>query len=88
MLDGWGILVPPRDGEALGRACAELLADPLERARIGRRGRERVLARFRSSMVVERYSGLYHELSEGAQPAVEAIPVPLPDVAGEIHLAA
>jgi glycosyltransferase involved in cell wall biosynthesis len=88
MLDGWGILVPPRDGEALGRACATLLADPLERARIGRRGRERVLARFRSSMVVERYAGLYHQLSEEGRPAVGALARPQPDVTGEIRVAA
>jgi glycosyltransferase involved in cell wall biosynthesis len=70
MLEGWGILVPPRDAEALGRACADLLADAHHRARLGRRGRERVLARFRSSMVVERYAGLYRELTTAAEPPV------------------
>jgi glycosyltransferase involved in cell wall biosynthesis len=70
MLEGWGILVPPRDADALGRACAALLADPQRRALLGRRGRERVLARFRSSMVVDRYDALYGLLASPAPPAV------------------
>jgi glycosyltransferase involved in cell wall biosynthesis len=70
MLEGWGSLVPPRDAEALGRACAELLADPQRRALLGRRGRERVLARFRSTMVVDRYAELYAQLGTPPPPAV------------------
>jgi glycosyltransferase involved in cell wall biosynthesis len=70
MLEGWGILVPPRDAGALGRACADLLADPQRRALLGRRGRERVLARFRSSMVVDRYAELYAEIGTPPEPAV------------------
>ncbi len=70
MLDGWGILVPPRDAVALGRSCVTLLADPQNRAQLGRRGRERVLARFRSSLVVERYDALYDRLTT-------AVPTPL-----------
>ena len=68
MLEGWGRLVLPRDGRALGEACVELLADSAERARLGRRGRERVLARFRSSFVVDRYDALYLELAAGSEP--------------------
>jgi len=70
MLEGLGSLVPPRDAEALGRACAELLADPQRRALLGRRGRERVLARFRSTMVVDRYAELYAQLGTPPPPAV------------------
>lgn len=62
LLEGWGELVPPRDPVALGDACARLLGDPARRAVLGRRGRERVLARFRSGMVVERYGELYRAL--------------------------
>ena len=41
-----GVLVPPGDEAALARAITRLLADPAERERIGRRGRERVRAEF------------------------------------------
>jgi glycosyltransferase involved in cell wall biosynthesis len=36
-----GLLVPPRDAEALADAIGRLLDDPVERARMGRSGRER-----------------------------------------------
>ena len=78
MLEGWGILVPPRDAAALGRGCVTLLADPQNRARLGRRGRERVLARFRSSMVVERYDNLYDRLTIAAPaPLLATVAPPL-----------
>lgn len=40
--DGCGVLVPPRDVEALARAITDLLADPARRAGIAQRARERV----------------------------------------------
>lgn len=69
MLEGWGALVPPRDPVALGDACADLLADRSRRAMLGRRGRERVLARFRSQMVVDGYRDLYRRLAPAAERA-------------------
>lgn len=36
-----GVLVPPRDPDAMGEAIAELLQDPERRARLGRRARRR-----------------------------------------------
>jgi glycosyltransferase involved in cell wall biosynthesis len=77
ILDGWGELVPPRDPEALGAACVRLLADSHNRANLGRRGRERVLSRFRSSFVVDSYRGLYRDL-ENVAPVADAKPT-LPD---------
>jgi glycosyltransferase involved in cell wall biosynthesis len=41
-----GILVPPRDPAALGRAISALLADPLRARRMGAAGRARAVARF------------------------------------------
>ena len=40
--DGCGVLVPPRDVEALARAITDLLADPARRSEIARRARNRV----------------------------------------------
>jgi glycosyltransferase involved in cell wall biosynthesis len=59
-LEGFGLLVPPRDHEAFGQACVTLLTNPELRGRMGRQAREAVLARFRISHSV----GAYHELYE------------------------
>jgi len=41
-----GLVVPPRDPVALGRACADLLLDARLRADLGERGRARALSMF------------------------------------------
>ena len=41
-----GLLVPPRDTEALADALITLLRDPAQRAEMGKRGRARVMADF------------------------------------------
>ncbi len=41
-----GLVVPPRDPDALGRACADLLLDAQFRADLGARGRARALSTF------------------------------------------
>jgi glycosyltransferase involved in cell wall biosynthesis len=58
-LDGFGIVVAPRDHEGLGKAAALLLRDDLLRAQMGRQAREAVLARFRISDSVGGYRRLY-----------------------------
>lgn len=70
-----GLLVRPRDGEALAEALEALLTDPQRRARMGVRGRERVLAGFTSAQVVERTLAVYRELLERG--GIAAPPVPL-----------
>jgi glycosyltransferase involved in cell wall biosynthesis len=42
-----GLLVPPRNPQALAAAVGELLADPARAARMGRAARERVQRLFR-----------------------------------------
>lgn len=70
-----GLLVRPRDGEALAEALEALLTDPQRRARMGVRGRERVLAGFTSAQVVERTLAVYRELLERAGIAAPSVPL-------------
>ena len=54
-----GRLIPPRDPAALAAAISELLADPLARKRMGRRGRERAEREFAMSVVARQTLHLY-----------------------------
>ena len=64
-LEGFGILVPPRDHQAFGEACVTLLSNPELRARMGRQAREAVLARFRTEHSVGAYRELYARMLAG-----------------------
>jgi glycosyltransferase involved in cell wall biosynthesis len=57
-----GFLVPPRDVPSLVRALKTLIDDPALRARMGARGRERVLEEFAVDRVVSRTLEVYREL--------------------------
>jgi glycosyltransferase involved in cell wall biosynthesis len=61
-LEGFGLVVPPREPEAFGRAVAALLADDEFRRELGRRAREEVLAKYRISNSVDAYWAVYREL--------------------------
>jgi len=65
-----GLVVPPEDPDALGRAIAGLLGDPLRRAEMGRRGRERVEQLFTAERMVDEVLRHYREVSAGS--AVDA----------------
>ena len=54
-----GRLVPPRDVDALGRALADLLADPAACRRMGQTGRRRVVDGFSVQRVVQATLGVY-----------------------------
>jgi glycosyltransferase involved in cell wall biosynthesis len=54
-----GILVPPRDPAALASALRELISDPAERERMGKRGEEIFRARFRLDETIRRFRDLY-----------------------------
>lgn len=60
-----GLLVPPGDTIALTEALSRLLDDPDLRRRLGRRGRQRVLADFDAERNAKR---LLHEFTDGARP--------------------
>jgi sugar transferase (PEP-CTERM/EpsH1 system associated) len=57
-----GMLVPPRDPDALARAITHLLRAPALRHQIGRAGRERVGKHFTLEQMVSRTEALYEEL--------------------------
>lgn len=62
-----GVIVPPGDGTRLAAALTELLRRPAdERARLGARGRARILASFTLERCVARYAALYAELAGAA----------------------
>ena len=61
-LEGYGIVVPPRDPSALGEAAARLLLDHQLRSELGRLSREAVLARYRVGHSIDAYRLLYEEL--------------------------
>ena len=61
-----GILVPPRQPRALGEAVLRLLADPGLRAELGRKARERVLARYHVEGFVDAYRSVYAEIGSAA----------------------
>jgi glycosyltransferase involved in cell wall biosynthesis len=76
-LDGYGLVVAPRDHEALGGAIVTLLRDDLLRVQMGRQAREAVLARFRISSSVDGYRRLYEGQlghAESTEPAVAIEP--------------
>jgi glycosyltransferase involved in cell wall biosynthesis len=55
-----GILVPPRDVDALAGAIAELAGDPARRAALGRAGRELIECRFADETVARETLSVYH----------------------------
>ena len=59
--DDNGILIPVRDVSALATAIRRLVEDPELRARMGRRGRERVKRKFSLDMVLRQTFKLYAE---------------------------
>jgi len=57
-----GLMVPPRDPEALAAAIRTLLCDPARAARLAAAGRERVEKEFSLAEMVRRTTGIYERL--------------------------
>jgi glycosyltransferase involved in cell wall biosynthesis len=60
-----GILVPPSDHKALGRAIRELLADPSRAADLGQAGYQRVQKQFTWLKAAEKTTAAYCEVIDG-----------------------
>jgi len=61
-----GLLVEPRDVNALGEALARLLGDAAERQAMGRAGRERAVAHFSADVVIPRLEAVWDSILGGA----------------------
>jgi glycosyltransferase involved in cell wall biosynthesis len=62
-----GLLVPPRDEDALARACRRLLDDPDAARAMGRHGRARIVEHFSLDRVLDRTEALYRRLIGAAE---------------------
>ena len=65
MVGDAGILVPPSDHKALGRAIRELLADPYHAADLGQAGYQRVQEQFTWLKAAEKTTAAYREVIDG-----------------------
>jgi glycosyltransferase involved in cell wall biosynthesis len=63
-----GLVVPPRDPQALAAAIIRLAGDPKLRQHFGRAGRERVVSHFSLEACVTKYEALYRGLLDGKAP--------------------
>ena len=63
-----GVLVTPRDADAIAAACLDLLTDGSRRRALAERGRARVLERFTLDLCLARYESTYDALVDSAPP--------------------
>ncbi|MEV7068934.1 DUF3492 domain-containing protein [Streptomyces collinus] len=62
VIGGTGLVVPPRNPQALAEACVALLRDPERRARLGAAARARALELFTVEQNIEAFHGIYLEI--------------------------
>ena len=60
--DGCGLLVPPRDAQALSKAMSHLLENPGARKSMGEKSARRALERFDLRAMTVAYEDLYKKL--------------------------
>ncbi len=71
-----GLIIPPRQPNALVEAVAKLVEDPQRRARFGEAARAHYLAELTLENMIRHYERLYRRIGRGdhAQPAMEPAP--------------
>ncbi|MFG3231103.1 GT4 family glycosyltransferase PelF [Streptomyces antibioticus] len=83
-----GLVVPPRDPEAMAAAALELLADPARRRAMGEAARLRVIEQFTLRQTIDTFRSIYLELPTLQRPsapvAAPAAPLPAPAPAGTV----
>ncbi|MET9812502.1 DUF3492 domain-containing protein [Streptomyces sp. NPDC006355] len=62
VIGGTGLVVPPRNPQALAEACVALLRDPERRERLGAAARARALELFTVEQNIEAFHGIYLEI--------------------------
>jgi len=67
-----GVVVPPRDPQAMADACVKLLEDPELRTRLGAAARQRVLTYFTVDQAISTFNELYRALAAGRPARFEA----------------
>lgn len=72
IVDGCGIVVPPRDPQALAAALSRLIADKAERRRLGASARERIARCFSLERAFAAFDRVYR--GEGGEPSARARP--------------
>ena len=63
--DGCGLLVPPRDAQALSKAMSHMLENPSARKSMGEKSARRAVERFDLRVMTEAYEDLYKKLVAG-----------------------
>ncbi|MET9061705.1 GT4 family glycosyltransferase PelF [Streptomyces antibioticus] len=83
-----GLVVPPRDPEAMAAAALELLADPARRRAMGEAARLRVIEQFTLRQTIDTFRSIYLELPTLQRPSAPVagpaapLPAPVGTVAG------
>jgi glycosyltransferase involved in cell wall biosynthesis len=69
-----GVIVPPRDPEAMAQACLRLLRDDVTRHRLGHAARERALEYFTVDHAVGTFRTIYDDLVRERFPRAATTP--------------
>ena len=62
-LDGFGVIVKPRDANAFGQGVIKLLKDEETRQNMGRLAREEVILKFKISTSIDQYLNAYQSFA-------------------------